>query len=646
MYFLQQIRIQFFSNICSYQTGPESTWSGVENAPDLGVSPELNALRAELEAIEFSEARDNEKVEAYKILLVKMLHDEDVEDSEADIQFREKVEWNIISIQKRQIENALAELQSKLRGIESDYPDIFERFSGSIETLVIDMSPDASSSDIISHQEVDRDKILSEIERLRVAIVIFDSPESISVRHDVLEQSFWGISQENLEGLVWNSIDSLTAGDIYALKQRGVDLATIFVSPPTRGEAMNTWSEFVTNFGDSESADKMIGAGDILPIERVYSVKINNQEAVRGFSPRPWYYSVASWKYLPIYDGYKIEIWEIKPVSEQEKSDLNQARQQRFTDIRTRDIRGFLQGDQEDVNFSHESDINVLEGIISGLNILGLAFNRDNQSMVYPDGMVVSDLWEALDNYSGIKTRLRTYIEEHSDQISYGNNSSQQLHISAIEGYSPFLLTQAISSLVKDRSIPGISFDAETGVITSTGETDIQDIFWGSMEYEGSSTRHLRYMSEVRHAAAQTWVPEWAIVKLIYKENHGWDPTLPWTGSTAYGLGQMIDGTWRTYGRGLDRNNPGDQLLATARYMKGIQTRKDCPWEHVLAYYNTWEWIRNVSRSQLQDYADLNWNTIASKIPWGRSNLNTQTYFIAAVAYYNSISYEEARETL
>ena len=107
----------------------------------------------------------------------------------------------------------------------------------------------------------------------------------------------------------------------------------------------------------------------------------------------------------------------------------------------------------------------------------------------------------------------------------------------------------------------------------------------------------------------------------------------------------MIDGTWGTYGRGLNRNNPGDQLIATVRYMEAIKDRKNCPWEHVLAYYNTGEAIRNVSMSQVQEYARLNYNSIAIKIP-SNVGLSQTSYFTAAVVYYNSISYEQARATM
>jgi RNA-binding protein YlmH len=38
---------------------------------------------------------------------------------------------------------------------------------------------------------------------------------------------------------------------------------------------MNTGDNFRVNFGASKNADSMIGAGDIISIEDVYSLKVN-----------------------------------------------------------------------------------------------------------------------------------------------------------------------------------------------------------------------------------------------------------------------------------------------------------------------------------------------------------------------------------
>ncbi len=150
-------------------------------------------------------------------------------------------------------------------------------------------------------------------------------------------------------------------------------------------------------------------------------------------------------------------------------------------------------------------------------------------------------------------------------------------------------------------------------------------------------------MSEINAAVAATGVPQGAIIQLIYHENRGWNPHIKAPGSSAYGLGQMINSTWSRYGSGLNRNDPADQLLATARYMAAIKDRKNCPWELVLAYYNTGEGINGISLSRAHYFARIN-PAITSKIPGGIGGISSpRDYFTGAVAYYNNLDYQSAR---
>lgn len=157
--------------------------------------------------------------------------------------------------------------------------------------------------------------------------------------------------------------------------------------------------------------------------------------------------------------------------------------------------------------------------------------------------------------------------------------------------------------------------------------------------YEAKWEGHKPYMETIANLSSTYDVPADKIVQLIYHENAKWNPTATPPGSSAYGLGQMIDGTWETYGKGLDRNNPHDQLEATARYMKDIYNRQGCSWEEVLAYYNTWEGIKNLSLSKIAEFTRLN-PAIANKHP-DKNPANAHEYFTAAVAYYNDMNYSD-----
>jgi hypothetical protein len=72
-------------------------------------------------------------------------------------------------------------------------------------------------------------------------------------------------------------------------------------------ETLKSTDSFIVNFGESKNINNIIGAGDILPAS-VSRVKINGVEGERKNTQRPGYYDVKTGKYLPIYDGDKIEI--------------------------------------------------------------------------------------------------------------------------------------------------------------------------------------------------------------------------------------------------------------------------------------------------------------------------------------------------
>ena len=63
-----------------------------------------------------------------------------------------------------------------------------------------------------------------------------------------------------------------------------------------------------------------------------------------------------------------------------------------------------------------------------------------------------------------------------------------------------------------------------------------------------------------------------AAIKILGFESGGFNPNAKNPVSSARGIGQMTDDTWAIYGKGLDRNNPQDQIDASIRYMKDINT--------------------------------------------------------------------------
>lgn len=185
-----------------------------------------------------------------------------------------------------------------------------------------------------------------------------------------------------------------------------------------------------------------------------------------------------------------------------------------------------------------------------------------------------------------------------------------------------------------------IVIDVEKSTIKSKSWESITQTINKFVPVENLWKWYLQYKDIVVEVAWKYGIRPEKLITLINHENGAWDPLAraPW--SSAYWLGQMIDSTWNTHWKWLDRNDPKDQLEATCRYLSAIMNRKNCPVELAMAYYNTGEWIRNVSSSEISKFARLN-PAISRKIPaW--TQLTPDTYFRAAVAYYNDTTYQEA----
>lgn len=185
-----------------------------------------------------------------------------------------------------------------------------------------------------------------------------------------------------------------------------------------------------------------------------------------------------------------------------------------------------------------------------------------------------------------------------------------------------------------------IDFDAEKWVIKTKNWESINEVINKFVPLENLWKWFEKYKDIVLEVSNKYWIRPEKLITLINHENSRWDPMAWAPGSSAYWLWQMIDSTWAKYWKWLDRNDPKDQLDATCRYLVDIMSRKNCPIELAMAYYNTWEWIMSISSSKAQEYASKN-PAIAKNIPsW--TSINPKSYFTAAVAYYNDTDYRTA----
>jgi len=143
-----------------------------------------------------------------------------------------------------------------------------------------------------------------------------------------------------------SSLEELKASDALFLKKKGVDLANLFLvtdTNPTSSvsrDAIKEKDNFIVNFWENKNINAVIGAGDILP-PTVSRVRINGVEGERKHFPRPGYYD-AKGKYLPIFDGDKLEVVKIGEVDEKT---LQEARDSDDIWLRERRIEDMIDTD-------------------------------------------------------------------------------------------------------------------------------------------------------------------------------------------------------------------------------------------------------------------------------------------------------------
>lgn len=173
----------------------------------------------------------------------------------------------------------------------------------------------------------------NEISRKITRLEIFDRLQSDTSQKEAVAVSKI-LSNKTSENYLWS--------DLLALKRRGVDIVPLVLVNEASQEteitstSLSSWQKFTVNFGANKHLNAKIGAGDILPIE-VTQVQINGTEWTRRNSPRPGYYD-SHGKYLPIFDGDRIEIVAKWSIPEADMRLATEAGEKRWAYLRANDM--------------------------------------------------------------------------------------------------------------------------------------------------------------------------------------------------------------------------------------------------------------------------------------------------------------------
>ncbi len=502
--------------------------------------------------------------------------------------YKEQKWYKDLSVEQQQVVDNKIENKSKLeKKITQMKSEIsFKWLSAEIISQWIDKNKplieDSEDKSEIMSFENRVDMLNREIDRLTREVYSYNlelDSDKLNNKFDKANKNFkekfaesvweWKASDAAKEIIEKKDLTTITAGEIYTLRQEWFDLSKLLLNSDSSEEVskdtMKVGDSFTVNFWWNKSLNSFIGAGDLLSIEKFDKVKINWVEWTRKFNPRPGFYS-AEWKYLAVYDNYKVEIVSEKEVTPEELEESKKAFKARFDEIRGTELS------------------------------------------------------------SKFRDILESAGSEKSIKLEWMSEADFEYMKSYISKYIP-----------KDK-FQNLEFDAGNMTITTKDGKWLGEYVKESMPMWAGYEKYKDIVIGVCEQFPN--IPADKLATLINHENGRWDPMANAPGSTAYGLWQMIDSTWHTYGKWLDRNNPTDQLIATCKYLTNIMNRNNCPVEIAMAYYNTGEGILGLSSAKVQDYYNKN-PAIARKIPSG-TPITPKNYLTWAVAYYNDISYAEA----
>lgn len=155
------------------------------------------------------------------------------------------------------------------------------------------------------------------------------------------------------------------------------------------------------------------------------------------------------------------------------------------------------------------------------------------------------------------------------------------------------------------------------------------------VDFEGKAREFKHYAQDFEEASKKYSVPIGVMVNLAVKEGSHGNPRAKSPKSSAFGIGQMLNGTWGQYAdQGAQRDNPHDQIMAMAKYLKFLHEHKNNhskSWGEAVVLYNTGE--GGVTRKNLAEYMRKN------NIIRGYMQKATPEEYIRAARQYYDVDY-------
>lgn len=593
MYFLKQIQDQYISMLANYQDNPDGFGSFLE---EMDIPEQAEVADSDVDIYErvhqiYTDGAD----------IRQFLEGIDAQDwyTELDPELQEEVMW---------WEESALELHQSVTRIKT----LFEL--GRLEE--IDISEYAVEGEEEISEELMRERItekIADLERRRDEILeqIYnvESDETRERRYTTVEEEFEAIAQnEQAQQIIWGrSFEEITAGEFYALKKENPELLASLLLSTENWERVDT--EFLSsedavgtvlrvNFWRNQWLDRIVGAGDILPIQHVQSIKVNGVVWERRWEPRPGYYT-PSGQYLAIHDGYRIEIMSIEMLEGEAWETFRWHIDRRYQEIRGAEVVEAIQTDLQNFEgetfvfdaYTSDSDTELIRGYIQSKlpDFLQDVVTLEWQplSITVSEPYSFSELASVLSEYQDIYEWISQYFSDNSslfDGTSFTLSRQQFEQITWVTWENQDFVRAAIESLLVEDADVEVDYSDENIRINARGNT-LGDVFSFSQEnfdIDGISPEALRNLPENRRRVISTantalqrgdilWAAhctDW--VDKIYQRS---------IGRSVYDTPRIYEWWVTTWARAVDSRDTG---LRYRDYAQWMELERIQPWDHIM----------------------------------------------------------------
>ena len=524
MYFLQQIKTQFLNSIVNYQDIPWTAPTASNTSPEEDIrgsewyntlSPEdqaalENATQADLNAL-MIESGEMSNVASVSVLYFNNLEQQD---------------WFTVltESQKQEVRDIEKEIETELQpyiDTQSNYANIMIRqydslqvHPGEDDSELLDVSERLMS--IVSSINMSRTRV----ETLMSTVKNIETWEITQQRYNLVETEYQRLLdspdlEDSQKYIIWEkTFNNLTAWDFYALKKEKPELlATLLLSTVDGNQiTSNTlkvaWTELRVNFWTNPALDKIIGAGDILPMRSVQKVEINGQVGERKWEPRPGFYT-SQWEYLAIHDGYKITILAVNELNDAAWIEFTTHVDKRYTDVRwaevvngiAEQINGDGENSLEFPQFRSDSDQELLANYLSGkipeymkgVVIIGKT-TEGIPNIAISEPYTKEEFSSALDEYKNVSSGMSEYFSWNEALLDTKSTSISLINFTEKTGISTLnidFIQAAFQSILREGST-GVDITITGTNINITSTTTIREVFaFGGWNYDLREYAHL-----------------------------------------------------------------------------------------------------------------------------------------------------------